>query len=390
MVEKLYIQHFLSDGSLNKNEEDIVCLPLRSYNDTHIAVTNIEGLAPMPGTINMDDNAGGDGSIFNSSRAQNRNIVITMKPFEEDVYDFDGQLIKASMEACRRKIYLIFPLKRKIRLHVETEIRKYYIDGYVETINADYFGDMEGAQVSILCPDPYFKVNWEDVVDPEVKRGYLLSQQAVNYSIDLSMHNNDIFLYLDHDIPMIITFISNMDTDGKTNVLRIGCGVSNYIEYMVISNINLKNGDRIIINTKNRTVDWVAERVENGITKEVHRNALPFTSFNRTDTVDYYEYYIPGNNPSINGLGKHRLLFNNWFVFDKYKPTKFIYYCENYILNANPIWQEHTYYKYESSTKSYELLIEAPTDWATNFNTYYIKQQFGSCLITPIVEYEGV
>lgn len=400
MVEKLYIQHFLSDGSLNENEEDIVCLPLRSYNDTHIAVTNIEGLAPMPGTINMDDNAGGDGSIFNSARAQNRNIVITMKPFEEDMYDFDGQLIKASMEACRRKIYLIFPLKRKIRLYLETETRKYYIDGYVETINADYFGDMEGAQVSILCPDPYFKVNWEDVVKPEVKEGFLLSESGKYYDIDMSMNNTDgQYYYLDHCIPMLITIIFNKNVDGKEWSISIGSGLSeDNIEFMTISYVNFIQGDQLVINTKNRTVTWIGERFDDGNSMIQHRNLLPFTTFNRITAVDSFEYYIPGNNPSIDRKGSHRLLFNDWFIFDKDVKTTFIFFADAYTKNGNlqeplTVWESGTFYSRITVNDEivYELTISEPSDWSTNYLNYYIKEQFtDSVIIKPILEYEGV
>lgn len=447
MVEKLYIQHFLSDGSLNEHEEDIVCLPLRTYNETHIAVTNIEGLAPMPGTINMDDNAGGDGSIFNSARAQNRNIVITMKPFEDDMYDFDGRLIPGSMEACRRKIYLIFPLKKKVRLHFETDTRKYYIDGYVETINADYFGDMEGAQVSILCPDPYFKVDWKDVVPPEIANGFRLDYQDKYYSIDLSMHNSDgRYYYLDHNIPMIITAIINHDIDGTKWGLSIGCGIdTNSMEFMYISYVNFKQNDQVIINTKNRTVTWLGERLDLDDDFTIrYRNLLPFTQFNRIATIDNFEYYIPGNNPYVNQIGKHRLLFNNWFVFDKDTETKFMYfateYIENdenrYVKNVDSTWrndkryfelddeeyievtselaEDHSHFT-ENYTKYwiyidqtvwtsnifyiktivnneeiYTLTLSQPDDWSTNYTDYYIKDQFATFIVQPILEYEGV
>lgn len=393
MVEKLYIQHFLSDGSLNENEEDIVCLPLRTYNETHIAVTNIEGLAPMPGTINMDDNAGGDGSIFNSARAQNRNIVITMKPFEDDMYDFDGSLIPSSMEACRRKIYLIFPLKRKIRLHLETETRKYYIDGYVETINADYFGDMEGAQVSLLCPDPYFKVNWEDVVPSEIANGFLLSESGKYYGIDMSIHNSDgRHYYLDHNIPMLITFIIDKDIDGTKWGLSIGCGVNaDALEFMDITYVNFKQNDQVIINTKNRTVTWVGERIDNdGNFKTQYRSILPFVEFNRLAPIDYFEYYIPGNNPYINTIGKHRLLFNKWFVLDKDIKTKIVFFAIEYVKNESSEWAENTYYIYSSVDDSYTLLEEEPANWSTNYADYFVEDQFATAIVKPILEYEGV
>lgn len=401
MVEKLYIQHFLSNGSLNKNEEDIVCIPLRSYNDTHIAVTNIEGLAPMPGTINMDDNAGGDGSIFNSARAQNRNIVITMKPFEDDMYDFDGRLIPGSMEACRRKIYLIFPLKKKVRLHFETDTRKYYIDGYVETINADYFGDMEGAQVSILCPDPYFKVDWEDVVPSEIANGFLLSESGKYYGIDMSMNNSEgRYYYLDHSIPMLITIIFDKNVDGKNWSFSIGSGLSeDNIEFMTISYVNFMQEDQLVINTKNRTVTWVGERFDNdGNSTIQYRNLLPFMTFNRITAVDSFEYYIPGNDPSIDRKGSHRLLFNDWFTFDKDIETIFVFFADMYTKNGDlqePLttWESGTFYSriIVNDETVYELTISEPSDWATKYTDYYIKEQFtDSVIIKPILEYEGV
>ncbi len=389
MVEKIYVQRFLSDGSLNENEADITCLPLRSYDESHLAVTNIDGLAPMAGTINLDDNAGADGSIFNSARAQNRNIVITMKPFYEDGYDFDGNYIRQSMEVCRRKIYLIFPLKKKVRLKFETESRTYYIDGYVETINADYFGDLEGAQVSILCPDPYFKVDWEDVVPPDTSEGFLLSEQGKYYGIDMSMHNSDgRYYYLDHNIPMIITFILRKDVN-KADV-SIGCGLDPAnLEFMLISNMNFKQYDQIVINTKTKTVDWIGERFDSdGNPIKQYRNALPFTSFNSISPIEYFEYYIPGNNPYIDRIGKHRLLFNNWFVFDKDAMTYFVFFAQDYIPNTDPEWQNNTYY--ELIDNEYKLLTEEPANWSTNYTDYYVNDQTADVVIKPILEYEGV
>lgn len=395
MVEKIYIQRFLSDGSLNENEEDITCLPLRSYSDTNIAVTNIEGLAPMPGTINMDDNAGSDGSIYNSARAQSRNIVITMKPFEEDTYDYEGNYITRSMEATRRKIYLIFPLKKKIRLTLETDTRTYYIDGYVETINADYFGDLEGAQVSILCPDPYFKVEWPD-------DGFIMDKAETYYDIDLSAHSSQYFYGLDHDIPMEILIIINRDIDGSKYGIVLGRGLnSNSMEYMGVSKLNFMAGDNILINTKTRKALWIGMRNAENLQK----NALPFISFNTLASINKYEYYIPGNNPPENLIGKHRLLFNTWYTFDKDAPTKFIFYAndDTYVSNTSSVWEiEKYYYKIEEYVEEleetvdvYRLLDAKPDGWddpesEEYYTNYYINEPFASVVIKPILEYEGV
>lgn len=398
MVEKIYVSKFLSDGTLD--EDNIVCLPLRSYDETNIAVTNIDGLAPMPGTINMDDNAGADGSIFNSARAQNRSIVLTLKQFESDAYDFDRNYISKTMEATRRKIYMLFPLKKKVRLTFETDTRTYYIDGFVETINSDYFGDLEGTQVTVLCPDPYFKIEWPN-------GGFSLIKSGIPYEIDMSPNDQSHFYGLDHNIPMIITVyikknVNYIADDGSKVIFSIGRGLSlDTMEYMDISNVNVQNGDKFVINTKTRTVDWIGQRNA----EIIYRNGLPFISFNTVSPIDYFEYYIPGKNPYVDRIGNHRLLFNDWFTIDKDVPTQFLFLADSadYIENINETWNLNTYYEKTTEmdqttgeTKIIYVLLDAkPEGWDDPesdeyYTNYYIREQFADVVIKPLLEYEGV
>ena len=398
MVEKIYVSKFLSDGTLD--EDNIVCLPLRSYDESNMAVTNIDGLNPMPGTINMDDNAGADGSIFNSARAQNRSITITLKQFESDAYDFDRNYIAKTMEATRRKIYMLFPLKKKVRLTFETDTRTYYIDGFVETINSDYFGDLEGTQVTVVCPDPYFKVEWPN-------GGFSLLESGKPYEIDMSPNNQSHFYGLDHNIPMIITVYIREPTDyiaedGEKVSFLIGRGLSSDVmEYMEISRVNVEAGDKFVINTKTRTVDWIGTRNA----KIIYRNGLPFVSFNEISSIDYYEYYIPGQNPYVDRIGNHRLLFNEWFTIDKDAPTQFMFFAKNanYIPNDSSTWSLDTYYEKIEETDPetgaeivrYDLLEYKPEGWDDPesdeyYTNYYIRQQFADVVIKPLLEYEGV
>ena len=106
-------------------------------------IANITGLEPPQATINSTELSVGDGSIFNSARANTRNIVLTI-----------GFLPNPTIEHSRQKLYKYFPIKNKVRLTITTDIKTCYIDGYVETNEAEIFAQQTATQISIICPDP--------------------------------------------------------------------------------------------------------------------------------------------------------------------------------------------------------------------------------------------
>ena len=111
-----------------------------------LLITNIDGLAPVSANINITPYAAGDGGVFNSSRRDSRNIVVTMKLGK-----------KPSMQYNRNKVYSACPIGDAIAVEFlfdDNTTKSTY--GYVESVTADYFGQMEGIQVSIICPNPDF------------------------------------------------------------------------------------------------------------------------------------------------------------------------------------------------------------------------------------------
>jgi hypothetical protein len=110
--------------------------------DPRFSVINVDGLNPAPTTINTSANSG-DGAIFNSAFLQSRNIVITVV--------FNGDI-----EDTRKAFYTLFPLKSRITLRVKNKNYDVRIDGYVEAIDIALFSQRQQAQVSIICPDPFF------------------------------------------------------------------------------------------------------------------------------------------------------------------------------------------------------------------------------------------
>lgn len=109
------------------------------------AVLSIDGIGPEKATINTVEIATNDGSVFNSSRMDTRNITLSLVFVGNDP------------EELRRKTYRFFPLKKPLNLELITDKRSAVITGYVESNEPAIFSQMENTKISIICPDPYFR-----------------------------------------------------------------------------------------------------------------------------------------------------------------------------------------------------------------------------------------
>lgn len=115
-------------------------------------VYQIDGLEPPQATINTSAVANFDGSRFNSSRTNERNIVIYLA-------------IEGDCETNRINLYRFARAKKFIRFYYQNGSRDVYIDGYVESISIGFFEMKQAVQISIICPYPFFKSNNETVLD---------------------------------------------------------------------------------------------------------------------------------------------------------------------------------------------------------------------------------
>lgn len=144
MIEKVLVKNHL---------DELLELDLRNPHKEGLAVRGIEGLVPVKADINVTPISSGDGGLYNSARTNDRNIVIYLNYLEEP-----------TIEAVRRKTYKYFPLKKNIELTIVTnndEVRT--IEGYVESNEGVLFSKTTGTQISIVCPDPYFKAPQDTV-----------------------------------------------------------------------------------------------------------------------------------------------------------------------------------------------------------------------------------
>lgn len=124
---------------------DRMVLDLFNPKSSGFAVRDITGLGPVKATINTTEVSTDDGSIYNSARLNERNIVISL-----------GFEWIPLIEDARHKTYKFFPLKKSVNLVFETDRRTVQINGYVESNEPDIFNKSEGCSISIICPDPGF------------------------------------------------------------------------------------------------------------------------------------------------------------------------------------------------------------------------------------------
>lgn len=124
---------------------DKLVLTLDKPDQEGLIVKSITGLGPSKANVSLTDLASIDGSMYNSARVGTRNIVLTLVPV-------DG----SEVETYRQNTYRYFPLKKEVRLIVQTKNRRVTTTGYVESNEPEIFTDRTVTQISIVCPDPYF------------------------------------------------------------------------------------------------------------------------------------------------------------------------------------------------------------------------------------------
>lgn len=139
MVKRVVITNYLGESVEYKIEGVDV------YKNKGLLITEIEGLGPTGADVIFTKLVSTDGSLFNTSRLNERNIVVHANFTWAD-----------TIEEARLSSYKFFPLGKKVRILVETENRTGYADGYVERNEPNIFKSDTDVMISILCESPYF------------------------------------------------------------------------------------------------------------------------------------------------------------------------------------------------------------------------------------------
>jgi hypothetical protein len=127
---------------------DSIKLELGRPEKSGFLIKSVLGLGPSKANINTTEVSTNDGSLFNSARLNQRNIVFD--------FIFVDSVNRENIEDVRQKSYKYFPLKKNLDLLIETDNRIVKTTGYVESNEPNIFSSQEGSQISIICPDPHF------------------------------------------------------------------------------------------------------------------------------------------------------------------------------------------------------------------------------------------
>lgn len=266
--------------TIANNRDESIELVLTKPELSGFLVKSIDGLGPSKANVSMTDVATMDGSLYNSSRLEKRNIIIHLEFLQTQ---------KESIEDIRHKSYRYFPLKKNIRVKITTDTRVVETDGYVESNEPTIFSNREGCSVSILCPDPMLYSTHESVtvfsgvrptfefplenigVEPTLELGTIehKTEQTVFYEGDsdtgltISIHATDIA----SNITIYnLTTREQMKIDTSKLAAITNDGVSTFIagDTITIESRSrnkrvtlLRNGNKInILNCLDRGVKW--------------------------------------------------------------------------------------------------------------------------------------
>lgn len=251
--------------------------------DHGLLIREIQGLGPVKANINTTPLVTADGTIYNSARLDERNIVID--------FIFNCLLI----EDARLITYKYFPIKQMVSLIIKTDHREVMCSGYVESNEPNIFSDQESAQISIICPDPFFY----DVSDED---GAYLSFSTVEAGFEFPFSNESLTdkliefgtvisaaeksIYYAGDSPTGVTCMFHFigPVGGKLNVYNTSKNEKLSLDVAIIkknTGIDLDAGMDVIVNTQpgRRSATLIADGKEYNILNAVDRDSTWFMIF---------------------------------------------------------------------------------------------------------------
>lgn len=203
--------------------------------EANYQILNIEGLNPPKAQVNVTNIAGMDGAKFNSSKLQTRNLVITVK-------------INGDAEANRIQLYQYFPTKEQVTFYYSNSHRDVFIKGYVNSCEVNPFSQNEQMQISIICPQPYFKAIDEVIAD--------ISNTTALFEFPFSINQGEPIPFSSYEDNRITEVFNDADDmTGAIILIKVLADVDDILIRNILSgdtfelNYQFEAGDRITVNT---------------------------------------------------------------------------------------------------------------------------------------------
>lgn len=134
--------------TITNNLGDSIRLDIFRPEESGLLIEEIDGLGPAKANVLFTELATTDGAVDNFSRLNTRELNIKLR-----------FLVKPTIEDTRLSVYKYFPIKQMIKFEIETDNRNVYTYGRVEIDDPDIFSEKESVDITLLCPDPYFRDN---------------------------------------------------------------------------------------------------------------------------------------------------------------------------------------------------------------------------------------
>ena len=256
---------------------------LELTNNPSYKVYKIEGLNPPQATVNSSVNATRDGSKINSVRLGDRNIVIYTT-------------IEGDVEANRINLYKYFPLKKTVKLYFNNDSRNVYIEGTVEIIECDLFSSKQVAQISLICPQPYFK-DVDNLVTSfgDVSKLFAFPFSMPKTGVEISAITTNVRKAI----------VNTGDVESGIIIKLFATGtVVNPIIYDVLKrtqlrlNFTMLSGDTVVINTNQG--EKTIELIRSGINHNILGNMTPSSSWFTLESGDnVYTYDAESGSSSL-------------------------------------------------------------------------------------------
>lgn len=267
-----------------------------TQNESNYQVFQIDGLNPPKAQINLSNVAGLDGAQFNSSKLETRNIVIYIK-------------INGDVEKNRLYLNTFFSTKQWCKIYYKNNSRNVYIEGYVESNDYTSFTINEIMQVSIICPNPYFKAV-DEIVDD-------ISKSVAAFHFPFSINIGDPIPFSTLDTSKV-TNVYN-DSESETGVI-IEADFYGSVNSLTIRNtdtgelFNLNyafvNGDQVIVDTNKgeKSITLIRDGVKTNIFTAIRKGS----TFFQLSIGDNFFGYLADNGQSdelVHIVFKHYTLY---------------------------------------------------------------------------------
>lgn len=217
------------------------------------SISEIDGIDPPDADINTTRNAGADGSLFNSAYMNNRTITITLA-------------INAPAEANRIELYRYFKSRFPVRIFYKNDTRDVYIDGYVQSMQIQFFAKKQTAQIVVQCPNPLFNGSLNNVQEfSEVQAlfefPFSIEDEGIPFSEVLDYVEALIFNNGDVDTGAIITIKASGGAVVNPKIYNVDTS-----EYFNL-NLSMSDGDEVTINTRRgeKSVKLLSDGVQSNI-----------------------------------------------------------------------------------------------------------------------------